>query len=124
MEQVIWIITANLTLRQKLPALLQTLGYENRLFKLPKSALHTLGREDPPELILLDYNALEFLSKLRENPRFVHLPVVVVAPAASEVMLERVLHLDGDGCLGKPITPEALEKAITEALKRRRAMAG
>ena len=124
MDAVIWIITGNANLREKLPALLQPLGYASRLFKLSKSALHTLGREEPPALILLDHNALEFLSKLRENPRFVHLPVVVVAPTASEVMLERVLHLDGDGVLGKPITPDALQKVIAEALKRRRAMAG
>jgi CheY-like chemotaxis protein len=124
MDTVIWVISENATLREKLPALLQALGYASRLFKLPKSALHTLGREEPPALILLDEKALDFLSRLRENPRFVHLPVVVITPAANEVALERVLHLGGDGVLGKPITPDVLQKVIAEALKRRRAMAG
>lgn len=124
MDTVIWLVTSDANLRQKLPALLQAMGYTSRLFKLPKSALHTLMHEEAPPAILLDHTALDLLSKIREQPRFVHLAVVVIAPVMNEAYLERLQEQGADGGLYKPVTAPALEKALTAALKRRRAMAG
>ncbi len=123
MDKTIWIVSDDSHLRQKLPGLLEPLGYAHRLFKLPKSALRTLAREDAPALIVVDTTALEMLSRLREAPRNVHLPVIVITSEANEGTVENLLRLGADGCINKPVTAAALEKAIQAAIQRRRGVA-
>ena len=124
MEKIIWIVTSDANLRLKLPGLLQPLGYAVRLFKLAKSALRTLERENPPTAILIESAALDMLAKLREKPKNVHLPVIVIASEGGEALAEHVQRLGADGFLSKPVTTSALERTLQAAFQRRRAMAG
>ncbi len=123
MENTLWIVTEDDLLRQELPALLQPLGYTHRLYKRTRSALRALERQDPPALILIDSAALDLLARVRQKPRFVHLPVVVITVAANDNAVEQLFSRGADGCINRPVIAAGLATVIKAALQRRRGIA-
>lgn len=74
-------------------------------------------RGDLPDLILLDLNmpqmdGYEALKKLKENPEFSHIPVVVVTTSDAEEDVKRTYGLGVNAFMTKPKKYEALVEAI------------
>ena len=75
-----------------------------------------------PDLILLDMmlpgvNGLDFLAKLREDPRFKEVPVIVVSIRSDTSFRRRAQELGVFRYLLKPFSPAVLRQEIEQALQ-------
>jgi CheY-like chemotaxis protein len=100
--------------------LLRRIGYEPVLVQDVTGALDQV-REDPPALILLDImmtpmNGWEFLEKLRAEPQFGKLPVILFT--ASPSVEERIaqMHDPWLGVLQKPVSIPELRTGLERFL--------
>lgn len=76
---------------------------------------------DPPDLVLLDMmlpgmNGLDFLAKLRADPRFEAVPVIVVSIRSDASFRQRAQQLGVFRYLLKPFSPAVLRQEIEQAL--------
>jgi len=100
---------------------LQVDGYEVALASNATEALDALERSTP-HLMLLDItlpemNGWDLLSKLRADPRFVSLPVIVLTALPSEQVAVRAAQHGATGWLSKPFDVVRLAEAVRWALE-------
>jgi len=79
--------------------------------------------EHPPDLIVLDVmmpglNGYEVCSRLRDDPRTAHVPVIILTARTQRVDQQTALESGADLYLSKPVTPEELVKSVRELLAR------
>ena len=103
--------------------MLRTEGYEVVEAEDGHNALEVLGREPLPELILLDVmmpglNGWQVFQRLREDPRWSAIPVVMLTALAQRADVERAVQLGVEGYLTKPFEPQDLIHTIEEMLER------
>ncbi len=77
----------------------------------------------PPDILLLDIgmpllDGYAVVRKLRENPRFVSLPVVAVTAYAMQGDREKILSSGFDGYLSKPVNSGSLAQELERVLAR------
>lgn len=101
--------------------LLRTEGFEVQEAEDGPTALTLLERETPPELILLDVmmpglNGWQVFERLREDPRWRNIPVVMLTALAQRSDVERAVELGVDGYVTKPFEPADLLHTIEKAL--------
>ena len=87
--------------REPLVRLLQHEGYEAKGVSNGQEALQAIAA-DPPDLVLLDIlmpvmNGLEFLNLIRHDPRWKHLPVIVLTAVRDDVCERDVKELGVQG---------------------------
>ena len=107
--------------------MLRTEGYDVVEADDGPSAFELLSAQEP-DLILLDVmmpglNGWEVFEKLRENPRWARIPVVMLTALAQRADVERAVELGVDGYLTKPFEPADLIHKIEETLSQRAAYA-
>lgn len=90
-----------------------------------RSALNLAGRDDRPNLILLDVmmpgmNGIEVLRQLRSNPETSEIPVIFVSADASEQSQLDTLEMGADDYLAKPVVPAILMARVRNVLQRKR----
>ena len=78
-----------------------------------------------PDLILLDImlpglKGNQFLSLIRANNKFVHIPVIILSAKSSEEDIVRGLEAGADDCLTKPFSMKVLLARIMVILRRSR----
>ena len=127
MKGTVWIIANDADVRDALRAMLRIIGFEYREFEDARTLAHALMVEDTPNLLIIDLkmpvdNGLESLSTIRRNPRWVHLPVILLSSESDEERVEQVMRMGADGYIFKPVTIEELEMTMRSAIKRRRAV--
>lgn len=61
-------------------------------------------------------NGMEFMRRLRENPKYDETPVVVVSTEGSKERIEELQKADIKAFLRKPVTPEGLAEVISNVL--------
>ena len=76
-----------------------------------------------PDIILLDchmpnMNGIETIRRLRENPFWAHIPIIVTTGDVFSATIERLLEAGATTYLKKPIDHLALRKAISLYLKK------
>lgn len=81
--------------------------YELSLFDHPEKALLEIDSADP-DLLLVDMslpgmNGVEFLQEVRKNPKYAHIPAIIVTAHASEEDKTFFLQEGFDGYISKPI---------------------
>jgi CheY-like chemotaxis protein len=101
--------------------LLRTEGFDVVEAEDGPTALAVLEQETPPELILLDVmmpglNGWQVYQRLRENPRWRNIPVVMLTALAQRSDVERAVELGVDGYVTKPFEPADLLHTIEKAL--------
>lgn len=92
------------------------------VMKTGETALHALrDRNDGevPDLLLLDVNlpglsGFEILSKIRDEPRWSQLPVLMLTGSTEPSDRERAQTLQARGCLTKPADAEGFGKLVKE----------
>ena len=105
--------------------MLRTEGYDVVEAEDGPTALDLLSREAPPDLILLDVmmpglNGWQVFERLRGEPRFGDIPVIMLTALAQRSDVERAVELGVDGYLTKPFEPADLIHTIEETLGRKR----
>jgi len=83
-------------------------------------ALEILGREADIDLMLLDINmpvmnGLELLQRMKSEPAYRDIPVVVITTQGKEEDVARCMALGASACLHKPFQTPELYKAIETA---------
>lgn len=91
-------------------------------------ALEALAKEPDFDLILLDINmpvinGVQFLEKIKESGRYLHIPIIVISTEGKEEDTMRALQLGAWGYIIKPLKPEALYSLIEKVLAKRQGMA-
>ena len=104
--------------------MLRTEGYDVLEADDGPAALALLAEEALPELILLDVmmpglNGWQVFERLREDPRWARIPVVMLTALAQRSDVERAVQLGVDGYLTKPFEPADLIHTIEETLRKR-----
>lgn len=77
-----------------------------------------IANERMPDLILMDVNipgmdGLETTSRMKQNPRLAHIPVVALTANAMKGDKERCLSAGCDGYMQKPVGVSDLRREIT-----------
>jgi two-component system, OmpR family, alkaline phosphatase synthesis response regulator PhoP len=82
-------------------------------------------RAEPPHLVLLDLmlpgmGGLEVCRALRNNPKTMHLPVVMLTAKSEESDVVIGLELGADDYVTKPFSPKVLVARVRACLRRKR----
>ncbi|MBZ5754539.1 response regulator [Pseudomonas sp. S5(2021)] len=90
-----------------------------------RQALDCLATNAPPDLALMDimlpyHDGLELIERLRAQPGWETLPVLMLTAKAREVDVVRALELGADDYVTKPFQPEELLARIRRLLRTRR----
>jgi len=121
----VWIVDDDEEMVRAVRLMLKMLDCEATSFFNARSTVQALMEGKRPDLFILDINMpevtgldlLEFLRR-REQTRFI--PAVMLSTEASDVMIDRATELGADTYVSKPVTIEELERAMNEALQKRR----
>lgn len=90
-----------------------------------RQALEKLSSSSPPDLTLMDimlpyHDGLELIERLRAQPGWGSVPVLMLTAKAREVDIVRALELGADDYVTKPFQPEELLARIRRLLRRPR----
>ena len=87
-------------------------------------ALRFLPREDfdlvVTDINMPDINGLELVSFIRQNKKYVDIPLVIVSTEGSERDRDKGLQLGADAYMVKPFDPDMLRQVVTDLLAGRR----
>ncbi len=105
--------------RQTAEALIQMLSIwdiTGRLALGPTAALSILGKE-APKVVFLDINmpgvnGFEVLAYLRRDPRFMHVPVIIVTSDDQPETAKKALREGASSVVLKPVMMDILETAL------------
>ncbi|MGM3386804.1 response regulator [Stutzerimonas stutzeri] len=90
-----------------------------------RQALEKLASASPPDLTLMDimlpyHDGLELIERLRAQPGWESVPVLMLTAKAREVDIVRALELGADDYVTKPFQPEELLARIRRLLRKPR----
>lgn len=90
-----------------------------------RQALEHFAQAEPPDLTLMDimlpyHDGLELIERLRAQPDWESVPVLMLTAKAREVDIVRALELGADDYVTKPFQPEELLARIRRLLRGRR----
>lgn len=90
-----------------------------------RQALDKLANSAPPDLTLMDimlpyHDGLELVERLRAQPGWESVPVLMLTAKAREVDIVRALELGADDYVTKPFQPEELLARIRRLMRRPR----
>ncbi|MDT3711635.1 response regulator [Pseudomonas sp. JL972] len=90
-----------------------------------REALDLIAGSPPPDLTLMDimlpyHDGLELIERLRAQPGWERVPVLMLTAKAREVDIVRALELGADDYVTKPFQPEELLARIRRLLRRPR----
>jgi DNA-binding response OmpR family regulator len=96
-------------------------GYQVRIARSVIDMVSSLRLEGLPDLLLLDIllpdgNGFDVLAKMRRNPRFRALPIVMLTVLGEAADIAKGLALGADGYVVKPYSKEVLENVIERVL--------
>lgn len=120
--KTILIAEDNPTNRELLRELLEIRGYTVAEARDGQEAL-AMVEQTLPDILLLDIgmpqlDGFAVVRKLRENPRFISLPVVAVTAYAMQGDREKIMTSGFDGYLSKPVNSGSLVQELDRLLPR------
>ena len=103
--------------------LLEQAGYQIRVAHDGQEALEAVQRQ-PPDLVLLDVmlprlSGFDVCQKIRENPAWQHLRIVMLTAKGREVEIGKGLALGADAYITKPFSTQELLAQIRGLLADR-----
>ena len=107
-------------------ALLEDAGFDIRTVNDPSRTLTELAAFQP-DILLMDinmpgYTGLEIAAAIRQNPTYLHLPVVFLTAEEGPDKKLLAMRSGGDDFFTKPVAPEALIAAVASRARRSRLM--
>jgi CheY-like chemotaxis protein len=121
----IWIVDDDEEMSRAVRLMVKLLDGETTAFLNARAAAQAIMDGRLPDLMILDINmpevtGLDLLEFLRRRNESRNLPVVMLSTEASDVMIDRARELGADAYVSKPVTIEELERAMDEALNKRK----
>ncbi|MNE06008.1 Transcriptional regulatory protein YycF [compost metagenome] len=103
--------------------LLEQAGYRIRVAHDGKEALEAIQRQ-PPDLVLLDVmmpnlSGYDLCQKIRENPAWQHMRIVMLTAKGREVEVSKGLALGADAYITKPFSTQELLAQVRDLLADR-----
>jgi signal transduction histidine kinase len=100
---------------------LRTIGYRDFVGTTVATDALAVVAEQEPDVILLDImmpemNGLQILEELRANPRYSHIPVIIVTIVCDQQTKLRALKLGATDFLAKPVDPVELLARVRNCL--------
>ena len=104
-----------------LQAFLETEGYQRFVTTSESNQAMDLVAKENPDVLLLDLHmpkvsGFEILKHLRRDPRYRHLPVIVLTSATDSETKLKALQLGASDFLGKPVDPSELALRLRNTL--------
>lgn len=124
--QRILIVEDSATMRSLLASSLEELEVPVKIVEAESGfeALRFLPREDfdlvVTDINMPDINGLELVSFIRQNKKYVDIPLVIVSTEGSERDRDKGLQLGADAYMVKPFDPDMLRQVVTDLLAGRR----
>lgn len=108
-------------------SVLRNAGMDARVVEDPLAVLDTLRTFDP-DLILMDLymprcNGMELTTLIREQPDFLHTPIVFLSGESDQEVQFEVIDAGADDFLAKPVRPRHLIAAVQNRVQRARVLA-
>ncbi len=104
--------------------ILRKAGMEVSVINKPVKVLETLEQFNPDILLMdmymPDYNGMELASVIRQEDKYIALPIVFVSAEGSKDIHEQAFRLGVDDFIVKPVIGEKLVDAIRRQVKRAR----
>lgn len=96
-------------------------GYGVRTASSVAELLHTLRKNGPPDLLLLDVmlpdgNGFDVLGKIRRHPKFAALPIIMLTAERQPADIGKGLAWGADGYVTKPYSKKILAEIIGRVL--------
>ncbi|SFP61678.1 Response regulator receiver domain-containing protein [Geopseudomonas sagittaria] len=103
--------------------LLEQAGYRTRVAHDGQDALEAIQRQ-PPDLVLLDVmmpnlSGYDLCQKIRENPAWQHMRIVMLTAKGREVEVSKGLALGADAYITKPFSTQELLAQVRDLLADR-----
>jgi CheY-like chemotaxis protein len=103
--------------------MLSLLQIEARAAYSPREAMSVLGQSLSPDIVFVDISmpgvdGFEVMAFLRREPRLTHVPMVVVSSDDQKETIARSRRAGAIAFIAKPVTLEALERALKRAKLR------
>jgi two-component system chemotaxis response regulator CheY len=119
----IWFVDDDYEMCQAVRLMLGLLNHEMRQFNNPRIAAVSLNQGEKPDLLLLDINmpevnGIDLLEYIRRRPEWKDLPILMFSSEATDQQIDECLKLGADGFVGKPVTIDELETAISYVQKK------
>ena len=119
----ILLVEDDLDIRDTVLYALQSSGFEALGFESANPFFRTLEKEPLPTLIILDImlpgdDGLSILKRLRQNPHYQALPIIMLTAKSSEIDKVKGLDLGADDYLTKPFSVMELIARIKALLRR------
>src|SRR5688572_10816694 len=120
-SECVLIVEDNAHAAYLLRTLLEHAGYAVSLSPDGRDALAKLSSMEPVDLVLLDLmlpyvSGYQVLIDARQNPRWKHVPIVVVTARTLEMDAVRALETGANDFVRKPFMPEELVARVRRAI--------
>ena len=104
-----------------LRTLLEHAGYGVKLSPDGRDALEKLASMEPVDLVVLDLmlpyvSGYQVLIEARQNPKWQHVPIIVVTARTLEMDAVRALQTGANDFVRKPFSPEELMARVRRAI--------
>jgi CheY-like chemotaxis protein len=100
--------------------MLERAGYKVTIVNSVVNALSVVLQKMPDaivlDLMLPDFNGLDFLRYVRKNNPTTHVPVIVVSASSSSFQTAQAIEAGADAFLAKPVSVEDLIATVTKAV--------
>jgi CheY-like chemotaxis protein len=100
--------------------ILEASGYDPHYTLTAAEALQWLRRFDPDiilsDVMMPDMDGLSFVSHLRVQPKWAHIPIIIVSAKTSSEDRRRALEVGATEFLAKPFSAKDLENFIDDAI--------
>lgn len=122
---MIWIVDDDGEMLNAIRLMLRVLKHEVTCFPNARTAGQALLAGQCPDALVLDINmpevsGLDLLEFVRRRPEWKRLPILMLSTEAADVTVDRALALGADGYVTKPATIDEMERALHEAMQKRK----
>lgn len=117
------IVDDSASTRALIRAVIEEIGEDLNTVEAPSGfeALKLLPREDfaliVTDINMPDINGLELTNFVKNDPKYGHIPVIIVTTEKSREDIEKGLALGASAYMTKPFKPEDLQETIARILK-------
>ena len=123
MAKLVLIVEDNDTCAETLQIALELIpGVESRVIGNPHAALATLN-EHPgdvaaivTDLHLHQSNGFDLIRRLRAEPKFARIPILLISGDSDPLLPQRALDLGADAFFAKPYSPSAVRRKLEQLL--------